>query len=170
MLVSAHNRDTTTMTVHIQFTLNTLPEGPGVLWNAGGVNVRCADGLTMLSIGESGFITYSTRMDSFKEDCESVSTHDTGLITTGRHTITVRHDGCYATIFVDGEAKATGVAFLPSALMKHWLLSECNEAVPAFGWHLEPLDMEVEKCVVFSGLVPDSELETTQAPVIVKHA
>ena len=107
MLVSAHNRDTTSMTVHIQFTLNTLPEGPGVLWNAGGVNVRCADGLTMLSIGESGFITYSTRMDSFKEDCESVSTHDTGLITTGRHTITVRHDGCYATIFVDGEATNT---------------------------------------------------------------
>lgn len=170
MLVAAEHRDCNEITIHIRFTLKTLPSKLSVLWDAGGWDVMCADGLTSVLLNDWGSVCYSTRMDTGGVGVESVQTDDKTLTTTGTHTITIHHNECYATIFVDGHEKVCGVAFLPSVLMKHWRFSALKQSVPAFGSKaLDGIDADVHKCIVFAGHVREEDVDTTDAPVILQQ-
>ena len=168
MLVALDHQDTKCLTLHVKFDLRKLPSTFGVLWNAGGWLVHPADGLTMLTLSSTGSLNYCTRMDTEGFDVESVET-DIGEMTPGEHTITVHHNECYATIAVDGEDKAMGTVFLPCALLKHWRFTEVNKPVPAFGHRVEALDIDVKQCIVYAGRVPQHEIDTTDAPIILRQ-
>ena len=169
MVVALDHQSINSMTLHVKFHLKALPSSVGgVLWNAGGLLVEPADGLTMLCVSSRGSVNYCTRIDTGGFDVENVET-DAGELAPGEHTITVHHNECYATISIDGEDKAMGTVFLPSALLKHWHFSQVNEPVPAFGFRLHTLDIKIHKCVVYAGLVPEKELDTTDAPIILRQ-